>query len=447
PIILQMTIDDDTSIDGGSQITLTASGTRLFFVNEGVSFNLSNITLSNGDSTAGGGAIESFGADLTLRGVRLVNNAALTTGGAISCARGTEGGSLTIADSTLTANRASRGGGIFNDRCDLRVTDSSVSGNEGGGISISEDSTATLSRVTLNGNVAGHGGGIENSGNLTVADSLIASNEVTGSGGGIWNIGGSVALRRTTVRDNQAYEGGGINSYGTHVELDQVNVTGNTTEGSHGGGIFHGGGTMFISNATISDNVTISDNTHGGGIYQASDGNLAIANATVADNYADGFGGGLYHASRYATINNATFVGNAAMAGGAIYEAASPTPQNPGVIQIQNSLLADNACGGSLFESLGNNVAVAGSCAALSHGSDRLVAASAIQLDQARFNGGRFPMRTYAPLPGSAALGAGNLDTCTVTDQRGAPRDSTCDAGALQTGALLAWVWMPVVRR
>ena len=178
-----------------------------------------------------------------------------------------------------------------------------------------------LDSVTLTANSGGYGGGVENSGALTLTNSLLDGNTVTGSGGGLWNLDGTALVQRTTVIGNIAYEGGGINTYGRSLELRDVNLVDNRANGSHGGGLYHVGGTAFISNATISGNQASDPAGNGGGIYQASDDNLTLTNATVVNNRAGSLGGGLYHYGRYAVLTNVTMGNNqAGAAGNAIYE-------------------------------------------------------------------------------------------------------------------------------
>jgi hypothetical protein len=78
------------------------------------------------------------------------------------------------------------GGGIYNSGT-LTISNSTLSGNSAmfGGGGIYNDNTVTISNSTLAGN---YGGGIYNAGTLTVSDSTISGNFATeSSGGGIYN--------------------------------------------------------------------------------------------------------------------------------------------------------------------------------------------------------------------------------------------------------------------
>jgi predicted outer membrane repeat protein len=475
-------LTEDVTIDGDNRIILSGGGvTRHFFVNGGLTFRLQRITLRDGNSPVGGGAIESAGAQVVLESVQVLANNAKDQGGAIYCYVGT-GGTLTINNSRFEQNTALKGGAIYNDGCAATINNSTFQTNKGGAVSsfggavfnaptatltvnnsrfkgnsaldggalyIDSGAIANLNAVTLEANSGGYGGGVENSGAVTITDSLLNLNLVTGSGGGIWNLGGTVTLQRTTVSNNSAFEGGGINSYGNHLQISDANITGNIATGTHGGGIFHNGGTAFITNATISGNMANASAANGGGIYQNSDGNLTLTNATLMNNQAGLFGGGFYHFGRYAILTNVTIGNNqAGAAGSAIYEDSPMTPANPGVIQMVNSVIygSANNCDGPAFQSLGHNISK-GACSSLSAGSDQDNFAGDLKVGGLIYNGGAFPMQTSAPLAGSPLIDAGDAAQCRATDQRGAPRVGVCDIGAVEYGAILPLLYLPIVVR
>ena len=454
----------NVTIDGGGRIILNANNTdRHFFAGSGVTFRLRHITLRDGSSLVGGGAIEASGADVILEDVALLNNYAAVSGGAIYCFDGT----LTITGAWLEHNAAATGGAIYNDGCDVgivgstfidnealdtfgrggailalapgevRLHDSLVQGNrapDGGGLFVDSGASAIVVNSRLVDNEGNHGGGLENSGTVAITHSVIEGNSVTGSGGGVWNLNGGVSLTQTTVRNNTAYEGGGVNSYGSHVEMDGVNIAGNVATGGHGGGIYHGGGTLFIDNATLSGNSAGAATANGGGIYQNADGNLTLTNVTLAENTAGNFGGGLYHYGRYAILTNVTIADNTAgVAGDALYEESPMTAENPGVIQMVNSVILGSAnnCDGGLFESLGHNIS-RGTCPALSAASDRENYSGDLRLGPLMFNGGAPEMHTLLPLAGSPLINAADAARCTDHDQRGRARVGVCDIGAVE---------------
>lgn len=470
----------DTTVDGGGRITLSGNNTtRHFFVNGGVNFGLKNITLANGFSPVGGGALETAGALVTLNNTRLTNNRANDQGGAIYCFVGT-GGAFTVTNSIIDGNASKRGGGIYNDGCTFSIAGSAISNNsvpttslglgggiynannavltatsttfdgnralDGGGLNVSAGSSAVIIASAFTRNAGGYGGGIENNGALTVTGSLIAGNSVTGSGGGVWSLAGTISMTRSTVRDNTASEGGGINNYGDGITLRDVNILNNTASGPGGGGIWHVGGTFVATNVTISGNRASNASGDGGGIYQNSSDNLFFVNATIANNSAGRFGGGFFHVARYGIFYNSTFGNNTAIAGTAIYENAG---SGPGRVDLGNSVIfgSANNCDGGMFTSSGHNI-TAGTCASIAHATDQTV--SDAKMGPLTNNGGVFAMPTFAPLAGSPAINWGDAGLCSTyatTDQRGAPRVSTCDAGAVEFGASVQRITVPLVVR
>ena len=465
-------LSGNVTINGNNLIILSGGpGVRHFFINDGLTFTLQNITLRDGDSPVGGGAIEASGAYIVLESVKLLNNYASNQGGAIYCYIGVDG-TLTVNNSFFENNASANGGAIYNDGCTTTISnttfltnDATASGGalhnafnaslivngstfqsntalDGGGLFNNSGATATLNFVTFQGNTGGYGGGLENSGAITINDSLFNLNVVTGSGGGIWNLGGTVTLNRTTISNNSAYEGGGINTYGADLQITKANIVDNIATGTHGGGIYHGGGTAFITDATISGNQANAATANGGGIYQNSDDNLTLTNVTLADNQAGMLGGGFYHFGRYAILTNVTIANNlAGVAGDAIYEDSPMTPLNPGIVQIGNSVILGSAnnCDGGMFQSFGYNLSQ-GTCASLVHATDQDNYVGSLNLSPLASNGGVYPMQTMMPTAGSPLIDAGDNTICPSTDQRGQARpldgdgngSALCDIGAVE---------------
>ncbi|HNC09771.1 MAG TPA: choice-of-anchor Q domain-containing protein [Anaerolineales bacterium] len=461
-------LTEDVTIDGSNKIILAGNpGVRHFIVNGGLTFTLKNITLQNGDNNDRGGSIESTGAQVVLNNAKFLNNKATNQGGAVYCYVGT-GGTLTVTNSYFEGNSSKRGGAIFNDGCTANIsnttfktntatetgggvhhdnsatmtmTDTIFNGNtgfDGGGFYNASGTTSTLTNVDFLSNTGSYGGGFENWGTITVNHSLIDHNTVSGVGGGVWNISGTTYLNYVTVSNNTAYEGGGINSYGDHLEINYASIENNTATGPNGGGgIYHVGGTAFIKNVSIIGNKTTDVNGSGGGIYQNSGDNLTLTNATIANNVAAYFGGGMYHKSRYAILTNVTIANNTALAGNAIYE-DSP---NTFLIQMTNSVIfgASNNCDGPQFDSLGNNISK-GTCSSLDQPSDQNNIAGEVNLSALANNGGAHLMLTMMPLAGSPVIDAANNASCLTTDQRGLTRpvdgdgngSVNCDIGAVE---------------
>ena len=173
----------------------------------------------------------------------------------------------------------------------------------------------------------GDGGGIRNSGALTLTDSIVSDNHAAGTefvgghGGGVLNDSGTMTIMRCTISNNSAQyhtgssgdcpsgSGGGILNYsGGSLTITNSTISGNSCFiqdsfrlcfGSGGGGGVRNAGSMTIRNCTLSGNsvdATGSVFMNGGGISNI--GNLRITSSTVASNSASGqgvaFGGGIF---------------------------------------------------------------------------------------------------------------------------------------------------------
>src|SRR5215218_5516859 len=151
------------------------------------------------------------GAEVSLSGMTMTNGKTDDAGGIMN--RGT----LTVTDSTVSANSAQfTGGGIFNDQGTLTVTGSTISDNSslhgaGGGGIFNHLGTLTITTSTISDNSASFaGGGVYNSrGPLTVSSSTISGNTAADQGGGVYNLFGLTVIEFSTITNNTAPSGRG----------------------------------------------------------------------------------------------------------------------------------------------------------------------------------------------------------------------------------------------
>jgi hypothetical protein len=285
--------------------------------------------------------------------------------------RGMAVNSVTTVEAFIIQNgSASDGGGIFNSGAltlnNTTVSDNSAAGS-GGGISNS-GGTVTLnnSLVNLNTSAApsswprGGGGGISNDGGGTVTlnNSVVNGNSAAFLGGGIFNdFSGTVALNNSAVSNSVGFAGGGIFNYSTLTLTNSaVNDNSATSATDGGGGIYSLGGLLTLNNTTVSGN---SAANLGGGIFSNAGGTITLNNTTVSGNSA-GYGGGIANGGML-TLNNSTVSGNSAITGGGILAAATVT--------LNNSTVSGNSAGyGSGIANSGvltlNNTTVSGNSAA-----------------------------------------------------------------------------------
>jgi CSLREA domain-containing protein len=141
------------------------------------------------------------------------------------------------------------------------------------------DVTASMEAIQIQGGKAPEddnwvtfedcGGGINNSGSLTLIDVVIANNIAPGYGGGI-DSGSFLQITNSVIRHNDAFHGGGISNNGA-MFITASQVLSNTAS-RWGGGIYQAGlGSMVIVASEISMNKTSLENpgylVGGGGIF------------------------------------------------------------------------------------------------------------------------------------------------------------------------------------
>ncbi|WP_461506297.1 choice-of-anchor Q domain-containing protein [Rhodopirellula baltica] len=185
---------------------------------------------------------------------------------------------------------------------------------------------ATITNNTATGDDATEGGGgIHNSGSLSVSDTEISGNTASGaagSGGGIWNAG-IASIQDSEISGNTANRaGGGIEATETSsTSLTDVNLDGNNvgvspavaSPGNGGGLHVTGSGTVTISGGTVNDNVAASE---GGGLWNGT-GVMTVTGTTISGNTASGDdadngGGGLFNVGGNLIVTDSTVINNVA---------------------------------------------------------------------------------------------------------------------------------------
>jgi hypothetical protein len=329
-----------------------------------------------------------------------------------------------------------------------------IDGGQSGTVVTISDTTAhvTLSKLTISDGKAPdtnffgsgfgtRGGGINNSGTLTLTNSTVSGNWApipcirlirycdfifgTALGGGIYN-SGALTISNSIISGNNA--GGGCKG----------------TCSAFGGGIYNVGTLLMIQNSTLTSNSvgtacgsSTTCQVGVGGAFYTSGGTLTLNNSTVTGNSAyrclkicSYTSSAIVNGANLA-MNNSTVSGNS---GGGIVDSGTAT--------LQNSIVSNNSgtnCSGTIT-SHGYNLSSDDSCKFDGPGDMNHINP---MLGALQDNGG--PTQTMALLPGSPAIDAGNPSGCTdgqghllKTDQRGAPRpdkeDKTgCDMGAYES--------------
>jgi hypothetical protein len=277
------------------QVVIDADGAGSAVIIDGaepvLDVTLSDLTITGGVATVGGG-IDARGADdLEVAGSVISGNVA-DLGGGIAI-----GDNLTLSYTVVADNRARRGGGLYGDRnVDVEITSSEITGNhadeDGGGLVFGE---VTLSidenSVVSDNDATGDGGGMAVTGDLDLDGGLFSANTAGGGGGGLWLEGGNNddwEVDDATFDDNSASAGGGIGVDGGTVTVRDTVFTAN--DAVTGGGISLNRAVF----ATLRD-LEISDCTASdGGAVWAQTSPLLARGGTWTTNSASNDGGGLW---------------------------------------------------------------------------------------------------------------------------------------------------------
>lgn len=210
---------------------------------------------------------------------------------------------------------------------------------------------------------------------ITISNGLAEGPKQEHYGGGIYN-SGALTVRNAVITNNSARYGGGIFNDGTdgdgQLTISNCNVSNNeaTTSVGGGGGIYNYGLGALVWAFVVLDNSTISDNSapYGAGIYSTGydlgHAFLIISNSTISGNAASQWAGGIFNDGRFKAedallvVSNSTISGNSAAVGGAI---VNDGEQGEATLVIGSSTVSDNsaAAGGGIYNhdyTVGRNI-------------------------------------------------------------------------------------------
>jgi predicted outer membrane repeat protein len=307
----------------------------------------------------------------------------------------------------------------------------------GAGISL------TLSNLTIERGVGyTGGGGVDNSGTLTVNNSTFYLNTAL-TGGAILNTGIAI-ISKTSFNGNSPYFFGHSASCGAIDNRSAMTIRASTFDTNYAqnnftsGGAICNSGTLTITGSTLTNNSSSGNNGGYGGAIFTSAGTVTVTNSSFSGNAATTSGGAIYSEGGTVQISNSTFGNNPETigGGGALSNAGSS-------VLIQNSIVANSANGGNCAGTItsdGYNLSSDSTCFFSSTGD---LNNQNPKLGALHKNGG--PTETMALQKGSPALDAGNPAGCRdfsgnllKTDQRGLPRPgggetTGCDMGAFES--------------
>ncbi len=342
----------------------------------------------------------------------------------------------------------------------LTITGGNTATNGGG---IDNSGTLTLTNVILQGNTGANGGGLANEAgaSFTLTDSSVYGNTATTSGGGIANMGTATLLHDLigTLGGNVA---GSRRRYRQPVERSIDHFR---RQGHAGAAILTVSETTFASNSAARGGAI--DNT---GVFTLGDSTLTANSASLAGGGIDDEAGGTLTATNVTIANNSAVTGGGMITNGSVvlidatvaYNQSGPTGTGGGlavaaggVDTLYNTIVANNKkgttasdialSGGGIISPVSSfNLIGTGGAGNLINGFDNnkiLTGSASAGLASGLANNGG-PTQTIALVATSPAIDAGGAAIpgafLPVTDQRGALRGPAgLDAGtAPDVGAL-----------
>jgi hypothetical protein len=451
--LTHVTFDGNQAVEGGGLYN-----TALFGVGRVTG---THVTLNDNYAGSDGGGLYNLDGTVSLTHATFSDNRADVYQGSGGGVFNGASATTELTDASFSGNSANeRGGGLYNYGGDVELYQVTFSGNGAsadGGALANWGGSVSLNHGTISGNWSGYGGGVYNLEGSTNLSNVSLKGNSAARGGGLYNEEGTVTLGNVTVRGNQAVsDGGGLyNETGSTILLSNVTVSDNTA-GDDGGGLYHAGSSLIVVSVTLHNN---NAGDSGGGLL--NNGTAVLMGVTLSENSAV-LGGGQYNEGGTATVDNTTLSGNSADQGGGLYNYSGTTNLtnvtvhgnsgshdgggillDGGTVTARNSIVANSPAGGNCFGTPTNNgfnLADDTTCG--------FTEVANVLLGPLTFNGG--PTLTHLPLAGSPAINfVASGCPPPATDQRGAvrPVGGLCDAGAVEFGAVLPMVYIPVINK
>ena len=304
---------------------------------------LSGATFKNNTSTGHGGAIVAA-KELNLSSCEFEGNTATTSGTANGGALYISGAFAEIEGCSFKNNSTGyRGGAIYvtSTPTDTEVVTksctfdgNSVSSNIGGAIYLTgsaiyrDGDAGSNNGSTFKNNSAANGGAIGSYGTATLNGTIFESNVATARGGAIYVAGKTVTVNGATFESNVATtSGGAIYATASTLNVNDSTFEGNSATTSGGAICAETNAILNVVGGTYTGNKVTSTAT---GTYTNMGGAIAIGASTTASisgnaiftsnsGCASGGAVAVYGSGATLTVNGATFDGNSAANGGAIY--------------------------------------------------------------------------------------------------------------------------------
>ncbi len=282
---------------------------------------------ANGSELNDGGAIILDNSDVNIMHTTISDCSTGQYGGAISCIHSNPN----IYYCVIENNYARFGGGgiSLRDNSNATIFNNTIASNsvafgvgKGAGIA-SFNSSPNISGNTIENNEAptSDGGGlyIENADSSTEIENNNIENNFANYGAGIYVINSTCNIERNHLGNNAAAgDGGGIYSSNSNLQITGNRIEQNLTQEGDGAGIYiadDGDGEVVISDNRIVGNSSLGD----GGAVFADNVNISLFENSITGNYSQSRGGAILIKSSRAEVSQNNLSDNHSKTGGAIY--------------------------------------------------------------------------------------------------------------------------------
>ena len=216
---VNLIINKNINIEGlGSKVVLDGEGNNHIFTITGETVSLKKLKVTNGYSTASGGAINNVKGNLIVKDCTFTNNLAIT-GGAICTYN-----KLTVDNCTFTNNKAANYGGAIDSFGKVNINNCTFKNNQatkdGGGAIVSGGNpgdSLTVKKSTFINNRAEDGGAIDTYIKATISSCTFTNNRAMKKDAGAIDFRyGHSTVNSCTFKNNQAKRNGGAICIGVH---------------------------------------------------------------------------------------------------------------------------------------------------------------------------------------------------------------------------------------
>lgn len=252
-----------------------------------------------------------------------------------------------VMQCNFSYNWANQGGGAINNYgdCSPQITQTifeyNTTNNNGGALRNENNSNTESINCEFTNNDAVSGGAVYNNlCDLTVTDCNFIDNTTTDNGGAIFSTNSSLSIQTSSFMTNQTgnYGGALYNIASSPLYVDDCIFLTNTA--LSGGAIYNDSSIQTVTDSDFIDNGT----TENGGAIFSTNSSLSVQASTFTTNQSGGYGGALYNVtSSPLNVTDCGFTSNTSTRGGAIYcENSVPT--------ITGSTFLNNATTDSIGE-------------------------------------------------------------------------------------------------